>query len=736
MGACYWHGRDRRMRPLLVISLQRLQQLHREAAGEEKVTRLVIFCLEFFLRYLCVAGVVENWCILCDLNGTSVFDFPFPLLLRLMQLIQGSYRGRLYRFYILYAPRLFHFIAKPLVSSLATTTAKKLRVFSNIDDWHQERRAQFAAHQLEKKYGGTASDVTEVHMPTYQPALEVLNILEPSFAFVGTLFDVPQDHLNQSAESAQAVAGQQRESMSEAAEDSLNLPVGNVLAEGTPKSWLANEAKQGLVVNKEADCQHTPDPSVLPVAVGDTLEIPSTWIMQISSPRRSSMGNVSSASSLRMCLPTPLPGSPTTRCCVPSSFTEEDLVAVTTPPPLSPPAEHEGLKEINSPAELPPVCSSGACTSVELCQPPLPCTPAAEPLAPSATERPYDDWPRSVAASEKYSNTQPQSVSPSRTTTGATTSDACSTLGNDSQAQAVCFGSATRQGSRLALRTGSGEGITSKQVHGPPPTKVQPRQCISLSTSACNETQDAQASSMTWGTAVTHLHKSGKSCHGWILESDCRIASRCSAELSAEASKRNRLSLRRLERPIQQQQPRSESSLTSYFSNGSAFLSAAGTGEAMGIRRCSTLGGRLTDSAEANVCGALLSSQSAARKAASLRAVSASGIYRTWASPSLEGKRVFKGAQRETAVPTVQPGHQFGSRRIRLREPKLKTPAPLPQPRSIGEAHTQQPKCSGFLKGWRTSVPPSCKRQNPPVSSLGHAITVHSAQPAVGSEFG
>ncbi|KAL8452132.1 hypothetical protein Emag_002502 [Eimeria magna] len=165
MGACYWHGRDRKMRPLLVISLQRLQQLQREAAAEEKVTRLLIFCLEFFLRYLCVAGVVENWCILCDLNGTSIASFPLPLLLKLIQLIQGAYRGRLYRFYILHAPRLFHFVAKPLLASLPSSTAKKIRVFTQLDDWHQERRMQFADHQLEKKFGGTAPDITENWYP-------------------------------------------------------------------------------------------------------------------------------------------------------------------------------------------------------------------------------------------------------------------------------------------------------------------------------------------------------------------------------------------------------------------------------------------------------------------------------------------------------------------------------------------------------------------------------------------
>ena len=81
-----------------------------------------------------------------------------------MQLIQGAYRGRLYRFYILYAPRLFHFVAKPLVSSLPATTANKVRVYTNPDEWYQERRVQFAAHQLEKKFGGTAPDITEVPM--------------------------------------------------------------------------------------------------------------------------------------------------------------------------------------------------------------------------------------------------------------------------------------------------------------------------------------------------------------------------------------------------------------------------------------------------------------------------------------------------------------------------------------------------------------------------------------------
>lgn len=75
VGACYWHGRDRKMRPLLVVSLLRLQQLQRDAGMEEKVMRIVIFCLEFFLRF-----------VVCQIQGiergflSSRFDLHRQLL--------------------------------------------------------------------------------------------------------------------------------------------------------------------------------------------------------------------------------------------------------------------------------------------------------------------------------------------------------------------------------------------------------------------------------------------------------------------------------------------------------------------------------------------------------------------------------------------------------------------------------------------------------------------------------
>lgn len=123
------------------------------------------------LRYLCVAGVVESWCILCDLNGISITSFPLPLLVKLIRLIQGAYRGRLHRFYILHAPRLFQFVARPLLSSLPASTARKIQVYTEAHEWEQERRIQFAGHQLEQKFGGTAPDLTEVISSAHSSAV-------------------------------------------------------------------------------------------------------------------------------------------------------------------------------------------------------------------------------------------------------------------------------------------------------------------------------------------------------------------------------------------------------------------------------------------------------------------------------------------------------------------------------------------------------------------------------------
>ncbi|KEP64772.1 UNVERIFIED_CONTAM: hypothetical protein HHA_202410 [Hammondia hammondi] len=167
-GVAYWHGRDKCLRPLLIICVDKMQRVQQQSGRdieEDPVTRALIFCLEFFLRHLCVAGRVESWSILCDCKGTSFSAFPVALLLRLLTLLQSTYRGRMYRFYLLNTPRFFHMVSRPLLAALPASSAKKLRVFRCFDAWTEERKATFACHQLEVKYGGSQPNVEKDWFP-------------------------------------------------------------------------------------------------------------------------------------------------------------------------------------------------------------------------------------------------------------------------------------------------------------------------------------------------------------------------------------------------------------------------------------------------------------------------------------------------------------------------------------------------------------------------------------------
>lgn len=124
-----------------------------------QISGLISVCA---LRYLCVAGRVESWTVLCDCAGTSFSSFPLGLLLRLLKLFQASYRGRMHKFYLLNTPRFFQTLSRPLLSALPRSSARKLRVFGSFKEWSEERKQTYARHQLEVKYGGTQPDIEKV----------------------------------------------------------------------------------------------------------------------------------------------------------------------------------------------------------------------------------------------------------------------------------------------------------------------------------------------------------------------------------------------------------------------------------------------------------------------------------------------------------------------------------------------------------------------------------------------
>jgi hypothetical protein len=155
-GFIYWHGRDRKCRPCLVIRLEHLGEM---AADKERAVRIVMFTLEYALRFAMVPGRVENWVVIIDL--ANVMRTISPLRIGSMAstaaaigtTLEKVYCGRMVWLKIVNMPGGLARVVDSIIP-----TEKKDKV-SFPSDAAAELLEQMEPHQLERRYGGTAPDV-------------------------------------------------------------------------------------------------------------------------------------------------------------------------------------------------------------------------------------------------------------------------------------------------------------------------------------------------------------------------------------------------------------------------------------------------------------------------------------------------------------------------------------------------------------------------------------------------
>ncbi|KAH8584931.1 Sec14 domain containing [Cryptosporidium sp. chipmunk genotype I] len=160
IGAIYWHGRDIKFRPILVVKLARLDIF----VGEiERIQKLLCFCLEFFLKYLQVAGRVENWNVIIDLAGKGITDLPIQVLKSVLSLVNTRYRMRLYRMFIVNCPKFINVVSNALVAAIPGSSVRKVRF---IDESYSDEIINLVPlEQLEESYGGKCPNLTENFYP-------------------------------------------------------------------------------------------------------------------------------------------------------------------------------------------------------------------------------------------------------------------------------------------------------------------------------------------------------------------------------------------------------------------------------------------------------------------------------------------------------------------------------------------------------------------------------------------
>lgn len=154
-GAMYWHGRDHKCRPCLVIQISRMGQLIKD---KERCVRLVIFVLEYAIRFAMVPGRVENWVVLVDLENASsvvtLYQLPAMCLTAkaIALTLESVYCCRMVWVKLLNMP---HILSKVVQSVIPAEKKKKVSV---VED-HSELLHFFEPNQLEARYGGTAPNL-------------------------------------------------------------------------------------------------------------------------------------------------------------------------------------------------------------------------------------------------------------------------------------------------------------------------------------------------------------------------------------------------------------------------------------------------------------------------------------------------------------------------------------------------------------------------------------------------
>ena len=153
-GAVYFHGRDKRLRPVLVVNAARLKEA---AITVNDLCHIFDYWILFAIDYLFVPTKVEQLVCVVDMSGSGVFDIPILKLPRLLTHLRRLYHSRLRKVIVVNHTRVVRSLWSPLSGSL---TAMELARVSVVKESPEEvLLSHIPADQLERRLGGTAKNL-------------------------------------------------------------------------------------------------------------------------------------------------------------------------------------------------------------------------------------------------------------------------------------------------------------------------------------------------------------------------------------------------------------------------------------------------------------------------------------------------------------------------------------------------------------------------------------------------
>jgi len=156
-GIVYFCGRDRCLRPTVVVRGNRIPHQWYKEKRIDKLIRVLVFCTEYFLRYMVVPGKVENLNVIFDLKGLGISQVPVHALSEVYGIMSSHYIGRVFRFYVANVPYTLRALSSVAMAMMTDRQKQKLTFLDNFGKLKQE----FAPHQLERDLGGALPPFTE-----------------------------------------------------------------------------------------------------------------------------------------------------------------------------------------------------------------------------------------------------------------------------------------------------------------------------------------------------------------------------------------------------------------------------------------------------------------------------------------------------------------------------------------------------------------------------------------------
>ncbi|PHJ23594.1 cral trio domain-containing protein [Cystoisospora suis] len=157
LGVMYWVGRDPSLRPLLIVKLSRLPK----TTAPDLFKRLTIFCFEWALRFLMVPGVVETCVVLFDVRSVPLHQFPISALTDMVNTLTKQFPFRLHRMWIINDSFFVQTVWNIAKQFLTEVQQQKMKFYRS--GFEPELLKDYAAHQIEKHYGGSREEITKFY---------------------------------------------------------------------------------------------------------------------------------------------------------------------------------------------------------------------------------------------------------------------------------------------------------------------------------------------------------------------------------------------------------------------------------------------------------------------------------------------------------------------------------------------------------------------------------------------